>query len=109
MFANRTLAGWREWRDGIRQLAQFSNVSVKISGLGMLDRNWTIESFRPYVLEAIDAFGSSRAMFASNFPVDKLYSTYVNLWRAFDMITKDLSTDERRGLFEGNAERIYRL
>jgi predicted TIM-barrel fold metal-dependent hydrolase len=46
MFADRaSVAGWRQWRDGIRALAAQPNVSVKISGLGMLDHRWTVESF----------------------------------------------------------------
>ena len=55
-------------------LAAQPNIAVKISGLGMLDRKWTTESIRPLVLETLEAFGTERAMFASNFPVDKLYS-----------------------------------
>ncbi|MGE0283146.1 MAG: amidohydrolase [Rhizobiaceae bacterium] len=109
MFVDRTLGGWRQWRDGLRALAGFDNVAVKISGLGMFDHRWTVESFRPYVLEALDAFGARRAMFASNFPVDKLFGSYVALWRAFSQITGDLSVDEHAGLFHANAERIYRI
>ena len=109
MWADRHLAGWREWRDGLRALAAQQNVSVKISGLGMLDRQWSTGSIRPLVLETLDAFGLGRAMFASNFPVDKLFGDYRSLWRAFDTIVADLSTDERDALFRGNAARVYRV
>jgi predicted TIM-barrel fold metal-dependent hydrolase len=109
MWTDRSLAGWRLWRDGLRQLAGEPNVSVKISGLGMLDINWTIESIRPLVLETIDAFGTDRVMFASNFPVDKLFSDFATIWRAFDAIVADLSADEREKLFRTNAERVYRI
>ena len=71
MFVDRgSVAGWRAWRDGMRGLAQCPNVMVKISGLGMVDHTWSVESIRPYALETIDAFGPQRCMFASNFPVD---------------------------------------
>lgn len=109
MFADRTLEGWREWRAGLRTLAGCDNVSVKISGLGMFDHRWTVESIRPYVLETLDAFGIGRAMFASNFPVDKLFATYGDTWNAFAAITADLREGEREALFRANAERIYRL
>ena len=109
MWADRTLAGWRQWRDGMRELAGRPNVMVKISGLGMLDRGWSIGSIRPLVLETLDAFGTARAMFASNFPVDKLFGDYVTLWRAFDAIVSDLSAAERHALFRGTAARAYRL
>jgi predicted TIM-barrel fold metal-dependent hydrolase len=109
MFANRTLLGWKEWRWGLRTLAGFENVTIKISGLGMLDHRWTIESIRIYVLEVIDAFGTERSMFASNFPVDKLYSGYVEVWSAFSSITSDFTEPERDRLFCLNAEFVYRI
>lgn len=110
MFVDRsTVAGWRAWRDGLRELAACRNVSVKISGLGMIDHDWTVESFRPYVLEAIDAFGVERAMFASNFPVDRLYGTYAAVWNAFAAIVAGASEAEKAALFRDNAQRIYRI
>ena len=110
MFVDRgSVAGWREWRDGLRALAAASNVAIKLSGMGMVDHRWTVESLRPYALEAIDAFGAERAMFASNFPVDRLYGSYAALWRAFEAIVADMSAAERDALFRRNAERIYRI
>jgi predicted TIM-barrel fold metal-dependent hydrolase len=109
MFVDRTLAGWRAWRDGLRQLARQENVVAKVSGLGMLDVTWTIGSIRPLVLEVLDAFGTGRVMFASNFPVDKLFSDFATVWRAFAAIVADLSPAEQAALMRGNAERIYRL
>ena len=109
MWADRDLAGWRTWRDGLRVLAAQPNISVKISGLGMFDHHFTVDSFRPLVLETIDAFGVDRAMFASNFPVDKLFSDYPTLWRTYASIVAGCSTAEQAALFRGNAERIYRL
>lgn len=110
MFSDRnSVNGWRTWRDGLRLLAEQPNLSVKISGLGMLDHHWTVESLRPYVLETIDAFGTSRSMFASNFPVDSLFSTYEQLWQAFSEIVGDMSNDEKTALFGGTAERVYRI
>ncbi len=110
MFVDRgSVAGWRAWRDGMRALAACPNVYAKISGLGMIDHGWSVESLRPYALETIDAFGSDRAMFASNFPVDSLYSSYADLWAAYDRIVADATPTERDALFRGNAERVYRL
>ncbi|MCC5972946.1 MAG: amidohydrolase family protein [Rubellimicrobium sp.] len=109
MWADRGPSGWRQWKAGLRQLAALPQVSVKISGLGMLDTGWTVDSIRPLVLETLEIFGMERSMFASNFPVDKLFSTYPALWEAFDSITADLSAAERAALFAGNATRVYRL
>lgn len=109
MFADRTLKGWQIWKAGMRELAARDNVCVKISGLGMFDRNWSIESVRPYVLETLTCFGTDRTMFASNFPVDKMFSSYEAVWTAFDAIVADLSDAERAGLMQHNAERFYRI
>jgi len=110
MFVDRTkVSGWRAWREGLRALAACPNVHVKISGLGMFDHAWTIDSLRPYVLEAIDAFGVERAMFASNFPVDHHYSTYLALWSAYAQIVAGATQAERDALFRTNAERVYRI
>jgi predicted TIM-barrel fold metal-dependent hydrolase len=97
------------WREGMRLLSQAPNVACKISGLGMGDWTWTTASIQPYVEEAIAAFGVKRCMFASNFPVDKLFSSYNAIFNAFKDITKDYSGDERAALFHDNAMRFYRL
>ncbi len=109
MWADRDLAGWRQYKAGLRTLAAQPNIVAKISGLAMLDNGWTTESIRPLVLESIDAFGPERAMFASNFPVDKQYSDFVTVWRAFDAITAGFSEAERAGLFRDNARKHYRI
>ncbi len=101
--------GIEEWRDGIKALAGNPNASAKISGLGMLDRQWNAERIRPFVLDTIDAFGTERCMFASNYPVDRLFGPYGEIWRAFDEITTGFSSKERSNLFHDNAVRIYRL
>jgi predicted TIM-barrel fold metal-dependent hydrolase len=110
MFVDRdSVAGYRAWRDGMRKLAACANVAVKISGLAMFDHQWTVESLRPYVLETIDAFGVERAMFASNFPVDRLFGSYEALWNAYASIVGGVSEAERDALFVRNAERLYRI
>ncbi|WP_175961836.1 amidohydrolase family protein [Burkholderia pyrrocinia] len=110
MFVDRdSVHGYRAWRTGLHGLARRENVMLKLSGLAMFDHRWTTESFRPYVLEGIDAFGAARCMFASNFPIDRLHAGYPALWRAYSEIIAGASDAERHALFVGNAERIYRI
>jgi predicted TIM-barrel fold metal-dependent hydrolase len=106
---DRDEASMDMWRAGMRALAASPNVSVKISGLGMLDHNWTADTIRPIVLEAIEIFGPDRAMFASNFPVDKLYTDYRTIFQAFSEITGDFTVEERARLFAGTALEFYDL
>jgi predicted TIM-barrel fold metal-dependent hydrolase len=97
------------WREGMRTLAKAPNVAAKVSGLAMFHHGWTPAVIRPFVLDTIEIFGVERCLFASNFPVDKLQSSYDALWNAFDQITADFSEPERRQLFHDNAVRYYRL
>ncbi len=69
----------------------------------------TTESIRPFVLETIDTIGVERAMFASNFPVDKPVGGYDGIWKSFDAITAAFSEDERQKPFHDDARRYYRL
>lgn len=109
MPVDRDEAGRAAWRAGMALLAERENVSVKISGLGIVDHAWTSESLRPFVLETIDLFGTGRCMFASDFPTDKLFASFDRQMGAYDEITRSFSQSERAALFAANAERIYAL
>jgi predicted TIM-barrel fold metal-dependent hydrolase len=98
-----------EWRRALRELARRPNVVCKISGWAMWDRNWTADSIRPLVLGVIEAFGTDRCLFGSNYPVDRLGGSYRRIWHAYAQITADFSLDERHLLFAENAMRIYRI
>jgi predicted TIM-barrel fold metal-dependent hydrolase len=105
----RTDAYFERWKAGMATLADFPNVVVKISGLGMRDREWTIDSIRPWVLETIDIFGVDRCMFGTNWPVDSLYSDLPTLLRAYEEVIAGFTQDEQSRLFRENAERYYRI
>jgi predicted TIM-barrel fold metal-dependent hydrolase len=99
------------WRREISALAEVPNVACKISGLGMADHDWTVESIRPWVLHAIEAFGVDRAMFGTNWPVDLLYAPYVEQVDAYRTIIAQAGRsahDQARVLYR-NAERLYRI
>lgn len=91
------------WRSAMASLAARPNVAVKISGLG------NVEHKREVVLAAIELFGTGRAMFASNFPVDGLRATFDEVWSTFDQLTISFPESERRALFHDNAVRLYRM
>ncbi len=97
------------WQQGVYALAKRANTAIKVSGFAMFLRPFSEATIRPYVLDQIDAFGTERCMFASNFPVDKLHCTYDEIFTAFDAITKDFSDAERAALFAENAATLYRV
>ncbi len=100
---------FERWRASLGDLAKRPNVVVKISGLGMGDHRWTVESIRPWVLSAIEIFGVDRCVFGTNWPVDRLYSSIEALAAAYRAIVGDLDPGEQRALLLGNAERLYRI
>ena len=97
------------WMTGMRALADRPNVAVKISGAGFIHRPWTAESVRSYVLGTIDLFGPDRCMFASDFPTDKLFGSFDHTLSAYADLIAQFSDSERRAMWGGNANRIYRL
>ena len=66
-------------------------------------------AWREEIHFAIDAFGPSRCLFESNFPVDKACYGYVEIWNAFKRLTVGCSADEKGDLFHDTAARAYRL
>jgi predicted TIM-barrel fold metal-dependent hydrolase len=105
----RTAEYFTAWRDALGQLATCDNVVCKISALGMNDHRWTTESLRPWVLACIEAFGTERSFFGSNWPVDRLFSGYGDLLGAFWALIESFSTDDKKALWSTNAERVFRL
>lgn len=97
------------WEQNMTKLAKCENVVAKISGLGMFDPNWTIDSTRIFVEKTIEIFGIERCMFASNFPVDKIFNTFDTYWNSFKEITKNYSENDKQLLFSSNAEKYYRI
>ena len=111
-----------DWRRGITALARCPNVQVKIGGLGMHtfgtdfharerppSSQELAQAWKPYVETCIEAFGAARAMFESNFPVDKGTCSYQVLWNAFKRLTANASADDKAALYSGTAQRVYRM
>jgi predicted TIM-barrel fold metal-dependent hydrolase len=107
--ADRSETGLAGWRHALRTVADCPNVALKISGIGLAGRKWTLAENGPVIRAAIDIFGPGRCMFASNFPVDGLCATFDEIFAGFRQAVADLPRTEQRALFHENAVRIYRL
>ncbi|HKY86080.1 MAG TPA: amidohydrolase family protein, partial [Pseudorhodoplanes sp.] len=110
------------WRNSLNELAKCENVVVKIGGMGMdvfgfgFEKRKTpasseelAKAWKPFVDVCVEAFGVKRAMFESNFPVDKVSCSYKVLWNAFKRVAAGYSKDEKAALFHDTAARVYRL
>jgi predicted TIM-barrel fold metal-dependent hydrolase len=98
---------FEHWRDQLALLAPCENVRMKISGLGMCDHRWTVESIRPWVLTCIDLFGVDRCFFGTNWPLDRLFSSYADVVDGYRECIADLTGDERHALLFANAARLF--
>lgn len=105
----RTVPYFHAWRKAIRRLAEAPNVACKLSGLLMVDHDWTVETLRPWIETCIEVFGPSRCMFGTNWPLDGLHSDYPTLINAYRAIVEEYSDDEKRQLFRMTAEGWYRI
>jgi predicted TIM-barrel fold metal-dependent hydrolase len=110
------------WRASLRDLAACPNVTIKLGGIGMplFGMDWheraggassseLAEAWGDEIRWCIEEFGPERAMFESNFPVDKASCSYATLWNAFKIIAADASPSEKAALFHDTAVRVYRL
>jgi predicted TIM-barrel fold metal-dependent hydrolase len=121
-YAGKRDAVFAAWSSAIRDLAQCPNVVVKVGGMAMRINGWDFHeqadppssealaaAWKPYVETCIEAFGATRCMFESNFPVDKGSYGYAAYWNACKRLTQGASAAERTALFSGTAARFYRL
>ncbi|MEV7076238.1 amidohydrolase family protein [Streptomyces sp. NPDC093990] len=97
------------WAARIRELAAEPNVFCKLSGLVTeADRHtWTPDDLRPYADVVLDAFGPSRVMFGSDWPVCLLAASYRQVVRTTEELTSSLTATERAEVFGGTAARAY--
>lgn len=98
-----------QWRRALRELAAVPNAVIKISGLGQCDHRWTVDSLRPWVMSCIDEFGVDRAFFGTNWPIDRLFSSYGDILDAYAELIAEFTDAEQQALFSLNAKRIFKL
>lgn len=99
------------WDSEIRGLAVHNNVFCKLSGMVTeADWNrWSPEDLRPYFETVLDAFGPSRLMAGSDWPVLTLACSYQRWWKTVEAWIAPLSRSERADIEGGVAARIYQI
>ncbi len=103
-----TLAPWSEQ---IRRLATSPNVMCKLSGMVTeADHSaWKPEDFRPYLDVVLEAFGPSRLMWGSDWPVCLFAADYAGCLGLVEEFTGAFSDSEKSGIFGGNCARFYNI
>jgi len=101
--------GIAAWRAGMKLLATQPNVVSKLSGLGTFLRRNDPTHIAFVVRETIEAFGAGRCLFGSNFPIEKLWTSYADLLAAHRAPTASFSGDKQAQIFAGTARQTYKL
>ena len=102
-------AGREAWRSGMRRLAACPNVACKLSGLGTFIHWNDPAHIAAIVEETVAIFGASRCLFGSNFPIEKLWTSYRDLVAAYRAALTLLQDGDRDAILRTNAIRVYRL
>jgi predicted TIM-barrel fold metal-dependent hydrolase len=97
------------WRAGMRELAACPNLVVKLTGQGTFVHRVDPGLLRFVADEVLGEFGSTRAMFGTNLPVEKLWTSAAELTDAWRLALRHRTADEQADVFSRTARRVYRL
>lgn len=100
-----------DWQRNIKELAKRENVSCKISGMVTEAdfTNWTEAQLKPYFEGVLEAFGPSRLLFGSDWPVCLVATTYPEWLTLVRKWLSKLTNSEQEQILSRNAKRIYNL
>ena len=100
-----------DWKKGMQAIAAYENVYCKISGMVTEAdwRNWKEPDFKPYLDVVVEAFGTKRILFGSDWPVCLVAASYAKMMDIVKNYFNAFSKDEQTLFFGGNATRFYKL
>ena len=99
------------WQEDLKALAQYENVTCKLSGLVFEAdwNNWTPSEFYQYMDIVIDAFGPDRLMIGSNWPVCTVAGNFRSVMTIVIDYIKRLSSAEQAQILGGTCARFYQV
>ena len=99
------------WKEQIHELAKRENVYCKLSGVATEAdwSKWTEDQLLPYLEIALEAFGPTRMMFGSDWPVALLAIEYSQWISIVDKFASVLSESEKALLWGEVAVQAYGL
>jgi len=110
------------WQEDIAELASCPNVYTKMSGMFMpvlghqfhkqnrlASKQEVYDLAFPMIGHVLQYFGSYRVMFASNFPMDRVSTSLVNIIDAFSDAVVAYNPHALEQVFHHNAKQFYRL
>lgn len=109
MLEDMSDAGRERWRSSLSALAMRDNVVSKLSAFGTFIHRNDPGHIAWMIRETVALFGAQRCLFGSNFPIEKIWTDYGSLVRAFIDGSASLTDADRQHLFRDTATRVYQL
>ena len=97
------------WREFLHEIAQFPNLNVKLSGQGTFIHRVDPDWIKTVTQVVVDEFGSDRAMFGTNFPVESIWTDFSSLVNAWFGVLAGFPQDVQDDILGRTARRVYRL
>jgi len=100
-----------QWKNDMEQFRQHENVYCKISGM-VTEADWkhhSLQTFKPYLDVVINAFGTDRIMFGSDWPVCLVAASYEKMLGIVKDYFSAFSKEEQDEFFGLNAIAFYNL
>lgn len=98
-----------DWEANFRAAARCDNIYCKLSGMVTEAdwESWKPTDLKPYIDIALDAFGPSRLMYGSDWPVCELAASYEQVYDALAENISALSNSEQEQILGKTAARFY--
>ncbi|HSZ41200.1 MAG TPA: amidohydrolase family protein, partial [Trebonia sp.] len=93
------------WAEGVAELGRCENVVCKLSGAHTSPVS--AATLAPYFDALLAAFGPSRLMIGSDWPVSSLTATYPEMLGMYSELIAALSPAEQDAIRTGTAQRVY--
>ena len=100
-----------DWKKEITAIAKYPNVHCKISGMATEANweSWSMAGLQPYLDTVVEAFGTERIMFGSDWPVCLVETSYSKWLKGVQNYFNTFSSAEQEAIFAGNAIKFYKL
>ncbi|WP_139955975.1 amidohydrolase family protein [Flavicella sediminum] len=99
------------WATQMKEIAKYENVECKLSGMiTEADfKTWTPTQMQPYMELVLEAFGTKRTMFGSDWPVCLVAGNYKKVKELTTNFIAGLTVNEQSDIMGKNAVKFYNL
>jgi len=75
----------------------------------MFSQGITLPQARQVIRDSMQIFGPERTIYGSNFPLEKLHSSYADFFGIYRKVLSEYSEAEQRAVLHDNPARFYQL